>query len=291
MKVFISWSGTRSKQVATLFNDWIPMVLQSVECWISTTDIERGSMWSKEIFAHLNEASIGIVCLTEENKNNPWILFETGALSKGLPENRVCPFLIDLTVSNVGSPLSLFNLVIRDKESVRQLMRTINNALLDKSLEENRFNRTFEKYWPEFDSSLDEIIEQTKSEDIQSEIEPAKPASEQLLHDLASNILRLANRISGMDMNINQLFNEVRNHPGSRLSTEALAYRMPKELGTPGIGAKDYLDKMVELNRSPEEMVTDLMRLYGTGESFAAINVSQYLKNFHNIDWEPVNQD
>ena len=42
MKVFISWSGTRSKALANALHKWLPMVLQYVEPWVSDSDIDAG---------------------------------------------------------------------------------------------------------------------------------------------------------------------------------------------------------------------------------------------------------
>ena len=88
MKVFISWSGERSKQVAEVLNDWIQCVIQAVDPWMSSKDIDRGALWFSEITDQLANTSIGIICLTKENKTKPWILFEAGALAKGLSSSR-----------------------------------------------------------------------------------------------------------------------------------------------------------------------------------------------------------
>jgi hypothetical protein len=42
MKVFISWSGSRSKQIAKILHDWLPIVLQNIEAFMSTEEIEKG---------------------------------------------------------------------------------------------------------------------------------------------------------------------------------------------------------------------------------------------------------
>ncbi|HHM2111315.1 TPA: toll-Interleukin receptor, partial [Klebsiella pneumoniae] len=61
MKVFISWSGQRSKAVAELFNDWLKCVIQASQPWISTRDIDRGAIWFSEINDKLKDVSVGIV--------------------------------------------------------------------------------------------------------------------------------------------------------------------------------------------------------------------------------------
>jgi len=104
MKVFISWSGLRSKATAELLSDWIKCVLQATRPWISTRDIDRGALWFSEISDQLKDTTVGIVCLTQENKNRPWILFEAGPLAKGLSSNRVCTFLVDLKTADLEDP-------------------------------------------------------------------------------------------------------------------------------------------------------------------------------------------
>ena len=159
MKVFLSWSGTRSKAVAEMLSKWIRCVLQAVRPWISSRDIYRGSVWFGEISDQLRETAVGIVCLTQENKLKPWILFEAGALAKGLSSTRVCTFLIDLQPSDIEDPLAQFNHTLPEKESVLALVRTLNSLLEDSRLDEKTLDDVFETYWPSFEKSFEEALE------------------------------------------------------------------------------------------------------------------------------------
>src|SRR5580700_539848 len=95
MKVFITWSGDTSKAIAVAPREFIPTVVQSVEAFMSASDIEKGSKWQGEISRELDAATVGIICLTPENLTAPWVLFEAGALSKKATESgaRVCTYL------------------------------------------------------------------------------------------------------------------------------------------------------------------------------------------------------
>lgn len=129
MKVFISWSGKFSKECAEILRDWIKCTLQASDPWISSKDIDKGSLWFNEISDQLKDTKVGIVCLTKDNKEKPWILFESGALAKGLSANRVCTFLINLKPSDLENPLAQFNHTVPDKEGMKSLLTTINKEL------------------------------------------------------------------------------------------------------------------------------------------------------------------
>jgi hypothetical protein len=127
MQVFLSWSGERSKAVAQTFSKWIGQVIQAVDPWISL-DIEKGTRWNPEIAVRLEESRVGIICLTKENLDARWILFESGALSK-TKDAYLCTLLLDIDPSDVEQPLGQFQHTTRDKNDIRQLLGTINKAV------------------------------------------------------------------------------------------------------------------------------------------------------------------
>jgi TIR domain len=196
MKVFVSWSGERSKAVATLLADWIKCVLQASDPWISTRDIERGSVWFNEIGGQLQDISVGIVCLTQENKERPWILFEAGALYKGL-NARVCTLLIDLEPADVEPPLSEFNHTLPNEDSMRDLVYMLNNRL-SAPLEQRVVDQVFATYWPQFEKKFAEALQQNAKE-----TKPAKPRSEQnLLTEILENTRSLGKRIGALEQRV-----------------------------------------------------------------------------------------
>lgn len=195
MKIFISWSGERSHKVAQLLDIWIRCVVQAVDPWISSKDIDKGSLWFSEISSTLASTQTGIVCLTKGNINKPWILFESGALAKGLSSNRVFTFLIDLEPKDIKDPLAQFNHTLPQKESLYQLLRSINKGLADKALKENILRNVFDTYWTQFEKDFNKILKETSEEEIKEE----RPED-----DVLSEILYA---VRGMDKRLRTLEN------------------------------------------------------------------------------------
>jgi hypothetical protein len=155
IKVFISWSGDLSKEVATRLKDWIPNVLQSTNTFISS-DIAKGKPWFESISTALKNSDYGILCLTNDNIKSPWLNFEAGALFIGFSSDRVCPFLYNLQLSDIDGPLKQLQATVYKKEDVFRLISNIND-LTDNKLDSGRLKNTFEKYWPDLKQSLDGI--------------------------------------------------------------------------------------------------------------------------------------
>ncbi|MFJ7842057.1 hypothetical protein ACIQXG_21755 [Lysinibacillus sphaericus] len=219
MKVFISWSGERSRQVGELLDNWLQCVIQAINPWRSDRDIDRGSLWFTQITNQLKDTSIGIVCLTQENKNNPWILFETGALAKGLTTSRVCTFLIDLQPSDIKDPLAQFNHTLPDESGLKNLVRTLNSTLGENCLSDKVLDEIFETYWPKFEEKFKVVLEQTRTTEV------IEPRSE---NDILSEVLGISRNMDRRIRNLesNNIISKgseesiYRMVPGNRLKNE-----------------------------------------------------------------------
>jgi TIR domain len=103
MKVFLSWSGETSHAIAIALRDWLPSVIQFVEPYVSSEDIDKGARWSTDIAKELESSGYGILCVTPENTESPWLNFEAGALSKSIDKSRVSPLIVGLRRSEIKS--------------------------------------------------------------------------------------------------------------------------------------------------------------------------------------------
>ena len=186
MKVFISWSGEKSSLVATALRRWIPDVMQTVEPWMSNTDIHAGSRWNRAIDENLSNTQFGIICLTKTNHGNPWLLFEAGALAKSIPDSFVCPYLIDLEPSNLpAGPLTQFQAKRANAKETWELIAAINKALKNESLPEDKLKRAFHRWWPDLETTLENLP-----------VETALPNTQRSAEDKIGEILDLVRGLS-----------------------------------------------------------------------------------------------
>jgi hypothetical protein len=159
MKVFISWSGDRSKAIAEALRDWLPLVIQRLKPFMSRGDIPAGGRWRQVLAKELQTTDFGISCLTPENLPAEWILYEAGALAK-FEDSRVCTYLYDLRPTDVEGPLAEFNHRQVSPEGTLDVLRSINQCLPDDAvLPEARLEKIFQQWWPDLDKRLKAVDE------------------------------------------------------------------------------------------------------------------------------------
>jgi hypothetical protein len=163
VKVFISWSGLVSQQVAEVFREWLPSVIQAVTPYVSSEDIDKGARWSSDISSELEGSNFGIICVTRSNVVAPWLNFEAGALSKSFDSSHVSPFLFSVDRSEVTGPLLQFQSTVYERNDVLKLVQSINGAC-DHALEVSRLEQIFDVWWPRLQSQLEPLNSASESE-------------------------------------------------------------------------------------------------------------------------------
>src|ERR1700739_1897896 len=157
MKVFLSWSGPRSKEVAEILRDWLELAVQALNPWMSAEDIDKGAAWDNELVGNLVDAKAGIAGVTHENQTATWLNFEAGALARTVGKTMVCTYLVGLNPAEVKGPLSRFQHTVANKQDTRRLLHTLNKALEGHGLSERIVNETFDTWWPKLEAKLKEI--------------------------------------------------------------------------------------------------------------------------------------
>jgi hypothetical protein len=184
MKVFISWSGSVSGDVAKLLKEWLPQVVHSIDPFLSFDDIEKGARWNSTIAENLQQSNFGIICLTQENLNSHWLMFESGAIAKQVEKSKVCPLLLNITPEMVPQPLQQFQATKPTKEEIRALVESVNNSTKQRLVSKEILDRSFEKWWSEFESKLQSIMESAKKTPAQKQ----KSETELKLDEIVSEV-------------------------------------------------------------------------------------------------------
>ncbi len=118
-----------SRQLGLALRDWLPEVIQSIEPWMSSEDIDKGQRWAAEVGAKLGELGEGVLCTTGENMSEPWLNFEAGALAKSLDDSRVRPLLLEVQPSDITDPLAQFQATVaNDHDDMLKFISSLNES-------------------------------------------------------------------------------------------------------------------------------------------------------------------
>jgi hypothetical protein len=192
---------------------------------------------------------VGIICLTQENKTRPWILFEAGALAKGLSTSRVCTLLVDLEPKDIEDPLAQFNHTFPTRESIFGLVKTLNNALTSNALDNRILEQVFDTYWSQFERKFDRILTTTEAQP------PSKPRTkEDVLGEILENTRMLNSRIRRLEHDTERYRVRDLDMPMSIIHEEAIA------MARSGMPMEMILEKFG--NRIPKVVLKDIISNY-----------------------------
>jgi len=211
MKLFISWSGKRSMSVAAALRNWLKMILQAIEPWMSEIDLKAGQRWTPELEGELSKAVFGISCVTPKNRNAPWLLFEAGALATQVKDKAfLCPYLIDLDKSDLDYPLAQFQAKKWDRDGTLGLVRGINSAIQEtepkSAVSEAILEDLFKALWPKLEKDYaDAPVEEQQDEP--EKRDPTEVALENLeqTRELSRQLVRLEQKVQSLNLR-NQLY-------------------------------------------------------------------------------------
>ena len=133
--------------------------------FLSAGGINPGATWFSKISSELECAIAGIVCVTHENKDRPWILFEAGALHNGMGDDAAKILLIDLEPKDIDDPLAQFQVSrVSDRENMRSLFTSVVKDI-DPGLQPDPENidKYFDREWDSFCEGILEDVKEHKS--------------------------------------------------------------------------------------------------------------------------------
>ncbi len=154
-KVFISWSMPRAGGVAKGFKALLDMVLPEYEAFLSS-DIPSGTDWWPKLRQSLEDPTTGVVFLTPENRENPWLNFEAGALANS-PAGKVMPILcFGLEETSLGPPMSAFQARRCDRDGIERLLCDLNEAVeRERRRDKAHVEKQVKAFWKDFEEALE----------------------------------------------------------------------------------------------------------------------------------------
>jgi hypothetical protein len=262
MRIFTSWSGDRSKAAALGLKSLLQDLFEETVQVFVSDHITPGEAWAQRLGTELEQSEFGILCLTRDNWQSPWLLFEAGAIAKKFASSRVVPYLIDeLPPASDRSPLAQFQHVRADREGTFRLVESI-NVIRENPKASDRLARSFEKWWPDLEQTL-------KTVQHSSSAQPPVRSDRELLEALLQRVESLYRREFSMDLPLAEFthLRKLRDHPETTYKRDP---NLQKEL-------RHLRDEGFIRNRTP---IADLPATFQLGQHFDLTDKGkQHLQN------------
>lgn len=153
-KIFLCWSKSRSKSIAAAWSKLLPQIIKGIQPIVSV-EFQKGKEWARLLRRDLDEARTGIVFLTPENLDAPWIHFEAGALATavGRRDGDVFTYLYGLDPARLAGPLSAYHSTVATKDDTRLLVRDLCTALDREAPDETAYSA----WWTKLERAMDDV--------------------------------------------------------------------------------------------------------------------------------------
>jgi hypothetical protein len=198
MKIFMSWSGERSKAIAEEFKSFLSIVIQQAQTFISSQDIDLGSIWQKRVLEEVSERRFGLIFITPENKKSEWLHYEAGGLIKDLEKDRVVPILFGIAKKEISSPFSQFQMIEFEKKSVFELIKQI-NFLTENPVELESLTKLLEAFYLNLEEKINGFLSNSP-----------KKVETRSTEDILTELLLLSREQSNYNKNLARIITENR---------------------------------------------------------------------------------
>lgn len=199
--IFISWSGkkTPSFRMAETLKSVLELVFHSEFEIFLSTDIEKGIVSIQEICENLSKAKIGIICVTKNNVEKPWLNFEAGALMTAVynKQGKAMPLLLDMNTdqfSNANSPLRNLQATELNEADLLMMFNDLNRSLINPLSEKQiqiLFNQIAKDTILACDVTLSESVEDNDSSNPNSLNDSLFQSSDPLTKDCRKLLKRI----------------------------------------------------------------------------------------------------
>ena len=170
--IFISWSGSPSKEIAEHVKELLGAVFainRNIEFFLSSSEergIDKGDRFQKKIDENLFKSDFGILIMTKNNITRPWIMFEAGSLAKNVDISKVSPILFDIDEIEKESPLFAFQYAKFTENEFNSLFQSIlkscNGTDELKTEEKDSLTDSLKKKWKDFEGKINALLNDPK---------------------------------------------------------------------------------------------------------------------------------
>jgi len=169
INIFLSWSGTTGKLIATELRLLLRTQLSGVNPFMSDFDIQKGEQWKKILDQSLMETDYGLFIITPDTSNSVWMGYEAGAIymARRKREINILPLLFEGQGDKLPNYLSELHGVEFKKENWKDIFHSIAKSIKEKSLEDNinySIDDSFECFWRLFDQYVRSILKDAEEE-------------------------------------------------------------------------------------------------------------------------------
>lgn len=273
LKVFISWSKEPSREVAKSLRTGILTVFDMVQPFVSDVDIEAGDRALKAIEVALKDSGFGVIIVTRDNMEAPWLNFEAGALSKALGDDqtRVIPLLVGFTsMTQLTGPLVQFQARHATEEKILELFHVLGDQV---GVSREIVTQRLSGWLPSF-------IETVELAGKPGAATPPKRSSEELLDELLDLVRGLRRDISASEPRVistSRKTSEARRRALERAQLRSLLERVGiEELSVSGTNR--HGDWVVELQRPVLPETLAMAREVATDHGFSVLFTNDVLE-------------
>jgi len=198
MKIFLSWSGNRSKYIASCLNKWIPNMVPHMNIWFSEKDIQKGKIWFEEIQKALtdDETVCSLLCLTPENIHSDWINFEAGCFLGKIGHGGIFTLLYEVKAEDITFPLAAFQKTSLKKKDFKKMIQTLNKSSGLNKIKNNQLDYLFSNAWKELEKELKKVPKSESPEKI-----PDKRSDSEIIREVLATVRSMKESQSESDKN------------------------------------------------------------------------------------------
>jgi hypothetical protein len=166
--IFISWSRNPAKDIGEKLQTLLKKIFPypNIDFFLSSSgknEIVAGEDFRNKLDNNLMDSNFGILILTKNNFERPWMMFESGALSNGDNKSRIIPIFFNRDSRKIESPIEKFQNVEYNKEGLLKIIFSITKSLFDSNELDNNQKQLLvnqlDTHWESFKKDIDIILE------------------------------------------------------------------------------------------------------------------------------------